>query len=329
MQILYPRISLCCLFLVITLSLSAQTDATKGFFHPADTFHKGRFWTGVGIGSSVYTASMIGLSQIWYADFERTSFQFFNDQGEWLNMDKIGHLYSAYFESYLAYRGFRWAGCRRDRSIWGGIIVGSALQASIEVLDGFSEKWGFSIPDIAYNTAGVGLFAAQEWLWQEQRIIVKVSSSPVNYPDAFATSSNGTLYSLQERADELYGSYPAAFFKDYNAMTLWASVDIGAFLPKRKGFPRWLSLALGYSAHNLYGGFENSWEADGETFSLNPAIYPRYAQFYLSPDINWNRIPTRSPGLKVIFSLLNLLKFPAPALEFNKEQGFRLHPLRF
>ena len=43
-----------------------------------------------------YGASMIGLNKIWYAGYPKNSFHYYNDAGEWLDMDKVGHVYTAY-----------------------------------------------------------------------------------------------------------------------------------------------------------------------------------------------------------------------------------------
>lgn len=57
--------------------------------------------------------------------------------------------------------------------------------------------------------------------------------------------------------------------------------------------------------------------------------YDPYRQYYLSLDIDFRRIPTRRKGLKTLFFLLNTLKVPAPALEFNRKQGWKGHWLYF
>ena len=51
-----------------------------------------------------YGASMIGLNKIWYAGYPKSSFHYYNDAGEWLDMDKVGHVYTAYSLSRLIYR---------------------------------------------------------------------------------------------------------------------------------------------------------------------------------------------------------------------------------
>ena len=49
---------------------------------------------------SLYVASLVALNELWYADYPRSSFHFINDNDEWLQMDKLGHLSSSYYSSY-------------------------------------------------------------------------------------------------------------------------------------------------------------------------------------------------------------------------------------
>ena len=49
-----------------------------------------------------------------------------------------------------------------------------------------------------------------------------------------------------------------------------------------------------------------------------------YRQFYLSLDVDLRRIPTRSVLLKRVFYALSIFHLPAPALEYNAAQRFRL-----
>ena len=143
--------------------LTAQEKKPSGFFTPADSLNKSRAYALIGGTSVGYAATMIGLNAAWYADFERSSFHFFNDWGEWNDMDKVGHFYSAYNESLLLMYGGIWAGLPRRKAMWLGVGFGALFQTSIEVLDGFSTKWGFSVGDIAFNTGGLVLLAAQEF----------------------------------------------------------------------------------------------------------------------------------------------------------------------
>ena len=250
-------------------------------------------------------------------------------------MDKLGHSFTAYFESRWVYAGARWAGIPRKKAIWWGVGLGTLFQGSIEILDAFSEEWGFSVPDIAFNTIGVSLFAVQEWTWQEQRIVLKVSSNPEqSYPEAEVPSTEGgQTYPLSERVDELYGgNYFATFLKDYNAMTIWASFNVASFTRGQKAdwIPSWLNIAVGHGADNLYGGFDNSWEDDdGVEYELRGDQFSRRRQFYLSLDADLTRIPTEKRWLRSILGLLNIIKIPAPTLELNTAGRFRFHPIYF
>jgi hypothetical protein len=319
-------LSLCLLPLA---SLSAQNWR---FLEPADSLDPGRFWTCAGIGAGLYTGASIGLYHAWYKGHELTGFHTFDDWGEWKDMDKAGHILSAYAEAALSFRGARWTGLDRRKSLWVATGVSLLIQSTIEVMDGFSAKWGFSWYDMGANLVGTGAFVGQELAWQEQRILFKASNHGYNYPDHLVYPvGGGPPMSLRQRADELYGStYAEIFLKDYNALRVWASVNPHAFLSGSKPgwLPPWLNIAVGYSGGNLYGGFENAWDGpNGERYVLDPTLFPRHRQFYLSLDADLSRIPTRSNVLRTVFHLLNWVKVPAPALEFNSLGRFRAHPL--
>lgn len=314
------------------LSVHAQHQEKLPFLQPSDTLNDWRFWGSAVTGATIYTGVMIGLNELWYSEYERTRFQLFNDLGEWEDMDKMGHLCTAYVEANWVYKGARWTGLEERKSIWLGVALGSLFQASIETLDGFSEKWGFSIPDIAFNTAGVSIFAAQQLIWEEQRILFKVSSYHEPYPDILVPStSGGSSISLRDRAKDLYGeAYSARFFKDYNAQTIWASANLRSFMKKENSkIPKWLNVAVGYGAENMFGGFDNTW-SDGEVnYVLDENAFPRYRQFYLSLDIDLTRIKTKSPFLKTVFNIINVIKIPAPTLEINTLGKVKFHPIYF
>ncbi len=105
-----------------------------------------------------YGGTLVGLNAIWYAKYPRSGFHFFNDDAEWQQMDKVGHVYSAYTESRATMELWRWAGLSRKKSIWIGGLSGVAYQSIIEVLDGFSSQYGFSPGDFAANIIGSSSF---------------------------------------------------------------------------------------------------------------------------------------------------------------------------
>jgi hypothetical protein len=283
---------------------------------PSDTLNKKREILVHADCAAIFATTMIGLNSAWYAKYERDKFHLFNDNGEWLQMDKVGHCYSAFNEAYWSSNMYRWAGVSQRRSIMYGAGVSFALQLTIETLDGFSKEWGFSLGDISANTFGAGLLVGQELLWREQKIQFKFSTHKKNYGEIM----------LNERANELYGkSLPEKFLKDYNAQTYWLSGNISALTHTKNIFPKWLNIAVGYGAENMLGGYTNQWNKGLTTrYDLT-----RYRQYYISPDIDFSKIKTKSKVLKSVFLFLNVIKFPAPALEYNSLHQTKFHWLVF
>ncbi|NRB47499.1 MAG: DUF2279 domain-containing protein [Saprospiraceae bacterium] len=333
MQVSRPIIFIClCCLLALTPNIALGQKAERlPFLEPADTFNNARFWTCAIAGTAIYTGFSIALYETWYKDYELTVFHTFNDWGEWRDMDKMGHLFTAAMESRLAFGGALWTGMDRRSAMWTGAAVSTLLQTTIEVMDGFSAKWGFSWGDVAYNTLGTGVFVAQEMLWEEQRITLKVSNTQPKYSTKPIASREGTAFSSpRQRARELFGEgFFETFLKDYNGMTIWASVNINAFLPTHKqnrGIPKWLNVAVGYGANGLYGGFGNTWTDDnGAAFNLSASQFPRYNQFYLSLDIDLSRIPTQNRFLKSLLNAIHWIKIPAPTLEWDTRGGMKGH----
>ena len=291
----------------------------QGLFAQSDTntVNRQRLNGLIVTGSVVYAGTMLGLNELWYKQYPRSSFHFFNDNLEWLQIDKAGHVHSAYFESVWSINSFKWAGISSKKSALLGAGVGFLYQSTIELLDGFSEKWGASSGDIISNAIGSAMAASQELAWQEQRIYVKYSFHPVSYSDD----------QLNERAKNLYGSsLTETFLKDYNGQTYWLSLNLAPFF-KNAELPDWLNLALGYSADGMFGGFKNQWVENGT--EINRDDIPRIRQYYLSLDINLAKLETKSRFIKTLLSLLNHVKVPFTALSFDSKNGLQLHPIYF
>ena len=252
-----------------------------------------------------YGASMLGLNKIWYAGYPKGNFHFYNDAGEWLDMDKVGHAYSAYSLSRLGYSTWDWAGLDHKKAVLLAGFSGLAYQTVIETLDGFSSQWGWSWSDIQSNAAGVGLWMGQELLWKKQRVRLKFSAHYNTYQDR----------QLQDRTNQFFGSvFTERLFKDYNAQTYWLSANLHDF-NQQLPVPKWLNIALGYGAENMFGGYGNNWP--GPNGSIVRDDIKRYQQWYLSLDVDFEKIPTRKKWVKSLFFVLNAIKFPAPTLILN------------
>lgn len=243
------------------------------------------------IGSAVaYTGTMIGLNSVWYSQYDRQSFQFFNDAGEWKQMDKVGHFYSAFQISSIGSRSLQWSGVSKKKSDLAGAIASFAVMSSIEVLDGFSAGYGASASDLLANALGSGFYLGQQALWNETRLFPKFSFHRTDYaPQRPETLGSGLLEEM---------------IKDYNGQTYWLSADIDKFIR----FPKWLNISMGYGAEGmLYANDEDN---------LANGLHP-YRQFFIGVDFDLTAIKSRSKAVNTLIYLANMIKLPAPTLEFS------------
>ncbi|MDQ3279279.1 MAG: YfiM family protein [Bacteroidota bacterium] len=269
--------------------------------------YKKRQWIIGGLTAAGYGGSFAFLSTAWYKDYPKTGFHTFNDAGEWQQIDKSGHAWTAYHTSRITTDFWRWAGVSDNKALWLGTSSSMLYMLSIEYLDGHSAEWGWSWADVGANLLGASLFASQEGVWKEQRVSLKFSTSLKTYEQD----------DLQQRADQLFGSsFQGRLLKDYNAQTYWLSANLRSFLPQ-SNLPAWLNVAVGYGAENMFGGYENIARDKNGNLTFNRRDIKRYRQWYVAPDVDFTKIKTNSKVLRTLFSAVNLLKFPAPALELS------------
>ena len=251
----------------------------ENFLKPSDTLNKKRLKTLVISESVIGSATLIGLNQLWYADYPRSNFHFINDNAEWLQMDKAGHVFSSYHLGSFGANALKWSGASRKSQLIYGSTLGLAFMTTVEVFDGYSANWGASLGDVAANISGTALYVSQELLWKEQRIVPKFSFHTTPYASA--------------RPNVLGSSIQEQILKDYNGQTYWLSVNIYSFAKTSK-IPKWLNVAIGYGAEGMITG-------NGEF--TNTIFLPeskRYRQFYLSLDVDLTKIETKSHFVKTI-----------------------------
>ncbi|MBL7883600.1 MAG: DUF2279 domain-containing protein [Bacteroidia bacterium] len=249
----------------------------------------------------LYAGSLVALNELWYKNYPRSSFHFFDDNAEWLQMDKVGHVTTSYYIGRVGISLLKWSGVERKKAIWYGGMLGSLYQSTIEVLDGYSQEWGFSLGDFAANTLGSLLVVGQELAWDEQRITLKFSFQKSEF--------------APYRPNLLGKNIQENILKDYNGQTYWLSINPSSFMKKDTKFPHWLNIAIGYGANGMTGGQINPPFFDINT---NQIYFDRYRQYYLSLDVDLTRIKTKSLFLKTFFQSIGFIKIPAPALEFNR-----------
>ena len=228
---------------------------------------------------TLYVASLSGLYFAWYKDYPQSTFHLFNDNGEWMQVDKCGHAITSYYISQIGYSTYRWSGMKEKPSAWFGGLLGFAYMLNIEILDGFSSEWGFSLGDFTANTMGSIIFIGQQLAWHEQRFSLKYSFHQTKF--------------AQYRPDLMGDNLIQQMIKDYNGHSYWISGNISSFLSEGSKFPKWLNVAMGYGAEGMTGAFNNSVDQNGQPIPQ----FPRYRKFFLSIDIDLTRIPTKSKVL--------------------------------
>lgn len=272
------------------------------------------YWvSGACVGT--YSASMTGLYSLWYKNYSGGRFHTFNDNTEWLQMDKAGHAFSSFTLSRIGYESLAWTGLSKTKAALCGTGSAMAVMLSIELFDGYSNQWGFSYGDIAANTVGASSFLVQELLWKETRI-------------KYCYSFHSTAYA-SIRPDLLGTTFTEQMLKDYNGQTIWLSGNIRSFAPALNKLPKWINLAIGYGADGMVGGEDNLFTDNNNELVDYSNTYPRKREFYLSLDADLTKIKMKPGLLKTLFGAIGIIKIPAPTLEMSQQGRFKFHPLYF
>ena len=278
----------------------------------SDSLNTKKLITVIGVESVGTIGSFVALNSMWYKQYPKVQFHNFNDNNDWLQLDKAGHVLSAYFIGHAGIEAMNWAGVEEKKAIWIGGGLGLVYLTGIEILDGYSSGWGFSNGDMIANGIGMGVLVSQELAWQEQRIQLKFSAHYTNFarfrPELLGTNGFQRL------------------LKDYNGQTYWLSMNLKSIFFKEKKFPTWLNIAFGYSANEMISGSVDSFDNCAAVSWCHDLV--RFRQWYFSFDVDLTKISVKHPVLKTVFGTFGFLKFPAPALEYSKN-GFQLKAFYF
>ena len=116
-----------------SVNIKSSVDSTVQIFNfntastIINTVNKQRVTWVAGAHIVGYVGSLAGLYTIWYKNYPQTNFHFINDNKEWMQVDKVGHAYSAYIESRAGLEMWKWTGMSKNKSIWmGGLKIGRA-----------------------------------------------------------------------------------------------------------------------------------------------------------------------------------------------------------
>lgn len=296
--------------LLLLTFISLQTFA-QDFFTHSDSLHTQRKNAVYLTYGSGVVLTYTGLYSLWYRQQGLSGFRFHDDSRDWKQMDKIGHTATAYQLGELGMKSLMWAGVERRKAMWQGSLSGLIFLTGVEIFDGFSPSYGFSTTDMLANVAGSMLLIGQELAWEEQRIRLKFSFFPSGY--------------AQYRPELLGHNLSEQWLKDYNGQTYWLSMNI-ASMTQWENMPKWLNLALGYSAGGMTGSLTNpTHNAAGEAIPE----FTRYRQFFLSLDVDLARLNPRSKLLKTLCSTFGFIKVPLPTIEYNQQGMTTFHAIYF
>ena len=254
------------------------------------------------VEGAVLTGAMSYLKYEWYSDKKRVPFHFYNDFKGWNQIDKFGHFYASYLESNVGFSLMKKFNFSEKQSLIFGGSQGFILETPIEFFDAYYDGWGFSISDMVANALGSSFFIIQQRIFGEQLIRPKLSFSRSIY----AKDANGYLGK---------NNILSQFVYDYNGYTYWFSFSPSKIFKIIK-IPEWINLSLGYGANGMIGEFGNLSIYNGK----NIPYHKRYRQYYLSLDIDFSKIKSKSKVLKKIFNVLSYIKIPLPTLEISNKK---------
>lgn len=232
----------------------------------------------------------------WWDD-EHSHFHFENDFDYALNLDKFGHFAAGVMLGESFYEGYRWAGATEFQSYLFAGLSAMMTHVAIDVKDGYSPEWGFSIFDVLSGTLGGFYPMAERYIPIFKYIDLK--------------------WSYWINTDAYYDqSETGVFTDDYVNQTFWASFKPYRLLPAaaRQYYPSWLAFAAGLSI-------------DEKVFTGEP--HPR-REVYLALDYDLEAFRPQSRMARTIIKYLNYFKFPAPTIQVYPEfHWFLLYPIKF
>jgi len=245
--------------------------------------------------------SLVGLHQLWYSKETQESFHFFDDSKNWMQMDKLGHTMSAYKLTKTLSDVYEWSGLSPQKSRLLSATIATGYMSAIEIMDGFSSDWGFSMSDMGANLIGSGLFLFQEKYFSKQIFQPNFSFHPTQFSEI--------------RPEVLGNNYLESILKDYNGQSYWICFSPGNL--GVSGWPKWLMLSFGHSINGRLKG--NSGEYLG---------YQSSREFLFSLDLDLTELDVKSKFLTSLFEIINCIKIPFPTLIYNKGD-FNVLPVYF
>jgi Predicted periplasmic lipoprotein (DUF2279) len=185
------------------------------------------------IGGIAATVGIYGATN-WWEDGFSGSFHTVNEGwfGQDTNeggADKAGHAYGTYVMTRLLTRTFEAVGNDPGRALRLGAWTSLGVMTGVEVIDGFSNKYSFSIEDAVMNAAGTAFAVLSEV-----------------YPSVDALLDFRLLYQRPDDAQQAGSTQPLS---DYSGQTFLLVLKVDG-IPRVHEVPvvRYLEFEVGYNA---------------------------------------------------------------------------------
>lgn len=288
-----PRTAALALLLATATIAGAPRIARAQLTRPCDD--GGRPATRVAVGT-VFVGGNAALYQYfkhaWWSG-EAAPFHVNNDWGmPFRDQDKLGHALGGYHLTRISSGLLRSACVGRRKAVWWGAAYAAAFQLQIEVWDGMQAKYGFSPPDLLFNTAGAAFAVAQHESPKLRLVKPTISYSPT---EALRRAPQGS---------ELRPTV------DYSGQTYWASFDVDSLLPpaSRRWWPGVVRFSVGRSI--------TDW-VDPATQRTQKAS----SLLVLSLDLDVEKLPGQNPVWREVKHQLSYYHFPSPAIVIGPGGG--------
>jgi len=282
-----------CLFLFLAAVLLVARAPAQDTLRITDGFSEKsgylpRKVIATGVVGSIFVLTAVDAYYSWWKDVEKP-FSFYSENwfnGPHLGLDKLGHLFGSFVLFKITRNLMLWGGYERATALWWGAGLSFFNGLVVEIGDGFS-PYGFDYQDLIFNTCGVAFGVLQ-------------TQVPFlnNFNFKFSYYSKAGFKS------------PNRFTEDYDAMTIWLSMNVHGLLPSsvRDYWPEYINLAVGYGVD------------DNQT----------RREFVIGLDLNLEAFKTTNEDVLIAERIGNVMRLPLPAVTFiqGKPADFQFFYLR-
>lgn len=227
----------------------------------------------------------------WWSGERAPFFLNYDWDGNFRDQDKLGHLIGGYLLSEGG-RELLEAACMSEKkaTLW-AVAYAAAFQLQIEYWDGTQARYGFSPPDLLFNTIGQGLSLSH----------------------AFVPAMRAVMPTMSYRRTRALKNTQAGLIPgdlrptvDYSGQTYWISVDVDTLLPARarRLWPDLLRFSIGHTITDFID------PATGADIRAQRRIL-------LTLDIDPLKLPGNAKWWVTVKKGLRHYHFPSPAIEFR------------